>query len=160
LLAERLTHIRPFTSFFCLFECEPSSSEPPNNTAAAAGNYTDSPDEESGSFDCVLCGDETIRGSRIRVGRNTFVSLCGNTVVDMREMTQQQSTGPFHFIIVRLCGDVRMFVPRGAAVTLRRISLCGSKDIDIADDNEANRHNTPGIKVTVVTLCGDVRIQN
>lgn len=113
------------------------------------------------SLDCVLCGDETIRGSRIRVGRNTFVSLCGDTKIDMRELPPQHAN--FHFIIVRLCGNIKMYVPRGTNVTLRRFTLCGSRDIDLDDENDPELNNSsspPNVKITYVTLCGDVRVTN
>ena len=95
------------------------------------------------------------------MGLNTFVSICGNTTIDMRDL-QLPLPENYHFVIVPLlCGNVKMLVPRGTNLSLRRFSLCGSKNIDIDDDVEMNNQSSaPTVKVTVVTLCGDIRVVN
>lgn len=118
------------------------------------------------SCDCILCGDTRIRGSRIKVGRNTFVSLCGDTMIDMRETRQSETSSPpkYHFVVVCLCGNVKLYVPRGTRFTLRRISLCGNRIIEIDDEEDGNVEEggsqPPAVKLTLVTLCGDVRVEN
>ena len=116
----------------------------------------------SSSVDCVICGDTRVVGSRIRVGRNTFVSLCGDTVIDLRETAMSTThSNEFYFIVVRLCGDVRLWVPRGTQVTVRRFSLCGEWHVDVDEDNDAEAAATaPTVKLTLVMLCGNVRVEN
>jgi len=79
----------------------------------------------------------------------------------MRDL-QPPSPANYHFVIIPvLCGNVKMFVPRGTSLTLRRFSVCGSKNIDIDEDLEMNNQSlAPTVKVTVVTLCGDIRVMN
>ena len=86
---------------------EPKPARPPAN-----GTVMDS------GFDCLLCGD--VRVKRIRPGSNVFLSLCGDVFMDMRE-EDYPAGSTFNIFILRLCGNVRMIVPRGTQVRARRL---------------------------------------
>jgi len=57
-----------------------------------------------------------------------------------------------------LCGDVRVIVPRGVKIVVRRILLCGDKDVDI--DESALTDTSPTVSIFALLLCGDVRVTN
>lgn len=105
--------------------------------------------------DCLLVGNNKIR--RLRPGRcrNNFISLCGNTVVDIREQNYPPGT-KLRVFVLSLCVDIKVYVPRGTTVVVRRLMLCGDKDIDVEPDDSVEPR--PRLVLTIVTLCGNVRV--
>jgi len=121
-------------------------------------------------FDILICGDVRLTGRRIvrrGGGCSTFVRLCGNVTVDLRGAPQLLQPQPkkLRFFIVALCGDVKFIVPRGMDIVVRRIALCGDKDIDIDDEALTNNVGSmtlspPTVIVTIIELCGSLRVKN
>ena len=60
--------------------------------------------------------------------------------------------------MVNLCGDAKFLVPKGASVILRRIALCGNRTIETDEVPLESSSDAIVVKVTIVQLCGDVRI--
>lgn len=108
-------------------------------------------------FDINLIGDTRIRARHIDADRNISIKLCGDTKIDLRE-SQLQPNSTLSFFIVALCGDVKIFVPRGTDVTLRRISLCGDKVIDI--DESSLNESSPSVTATIIIPLGNVKVTN
>ena len=109
--------------------------------------------------DFLLCGDARVRGPRaVRPGTNSYISLFGDTEIDMRESEFPPNT-KVKFLIVKLCGDVKIYVPRGTPVTVRRVALCGDKRIDVEEENEMD-DSAPRLTVRIVMLCGSLVVKN
>jgi len=130
--------------------------------------------------DCLLCGDTKIRS--VHSGSNYYVSLCGNATIDLRE-SRLPPASHIKIVIVRLCGDTRVYVPKGTRVSIRRILLCGDKDVRLEEDDEdyveedvvvdPENQSTEGganatapsppashahITLIVTMLCGNIRV--
>jgi len=106
----------------------------------------------------VLCGDAESRGRSIHPGGNCFVSVCGHSVIDMTG-TPMKPGDTFSFTVVRLCGDVNICLPRGIPITLRRVLLCGDRVITGDDSGVDEKSSGVIVKITLVTLCGNVRVE-
>lgn len=106
------------------------------------------------SFDILCCGDDTRQGVRVRPGRNFVIKLCGNANIVLPK--DPPAGSHYKFIIMNLCGDTRFLVPKGAMVVLRRIALCGNRSIE--PENEEISASSIRITVTIIQLCGDVRM--
>jgi hypothetical protein len=104
-------------------------------------------------FDCLLCGDENVRN--LQTGSSVFLSLYGDIHVDMRD-SQYPPGSTFKLFVLRLCGNIRMIVPRGTRVTIRRVQLCGSRDVHVRDQ-EVYEFAPPSIVINVLMLCGDIK---
>jgi hypothetical protein len=148
-------------------------------------------DANDGGCDCMLCGDTTIR--RLRSGGtmiNCFMSLCGNTYMDLRDtitsqtssmseppasespqQQPQQQQQVYNIIMIRLCGDTRIIVPPGTIVRARRIMLCGNRDIHIEPcDNDVDNVESPAaaqqrpppakLTVNILMLCGNLIVRS
>ena len=111
--------------------------------------------QEGSEVDCNLCGDTRIRGRRVFTRWNVFVSLCGNTMVDFRDSNLPEGSS-LSLIIVRLCGDVKLYVQRGTQVKVCRVLLCGDKDID----EDGQLESSIKISVYILGLCGSVIVSN
>eukprot|EP00978_Attheya_sp_CCMP212_P014896 scaffold38243_cov51-Attheya_sp.AAC.1 len=111
----------------------------------------------SHTFDLIICGDQKISGRRIRPGRNIFLSLFGNTKIDMKESEFPPGT-KLKFIIVKLCGDVKLVAPPGTIVNVCRISLCGDKDINVNESPQTDA--SPTITITMIAPIGSIRVCN
>ena len=110
--------------------------------------------KESVGFDIVGCGDDVISGIRIKPGRTHFaIKLCGNTHILLPKCPPVSSH--YKFVMINLCGDSRVCVPKNTHVILRRISLCGNRSADIDDE-----HDTTSVTLTILQLCGDVHIMH
>lgn len=80
--------------------------------------------------------------------------------MDLRD-TDYPPGSTFNVFVLRLCGNVRMIVPRGTQVTARRLLLCGNRDIYVRDlDEEEYDSAPPSIKVNVLMLCGDFKVRS
>jgi len=106
-------------------------------------------------FDILCCGDDTRSGIRVRPGTNFVIKLCGNTNIKLPE--DPPLGAHYKFIIMNLCGDAKFLISKGAKIVLRRASLCGNRTIE-TDEKSNNISNAITVKVTIVQLCGDVRI--
>ena len=111
------------------------------------------PKDETG-FDILCCGDDTRTGVRVRPGKNFVIKLCGNAHIILPQ--DPPSGSHYKFIIMNLCGDTRFLVPKGATLVLRRIALCGNRTIE--PENEEISEAAIRVTVTVIQLCGDVRV--
>lgn len=112
-----------------------------------------------GGFDMALCGDDKRMGTRVRPGCNVTVKMCGNSHIVLPK--DPPAGAHYKFVMVNLCGDARVFVPKETKVILRRISLCGNRTIDVEDEvNVDSSADHTRVTVTIVQLCGDVRIMN
>ncbi|KAL3902297.1 MAG: hypothetical protein SGILL_010873 [Bacillariaceae sp.] len=97
----------------------PQLPKPPTSTNYNTyNNSTNTTTVQDSGFDCLLCGDVKVK--RIRPGANVFLSLCGDVYIDMREEDYPPGS-TFNIHILRLCGNVRMIVPRGTLVRARRL---------------------------------------
>lgn len=108
-------------------------------------------------FDILCCGDDTRKGIRVRPGTNFVIKLCGNSNIILPE--NPPSGAHYKFIMMNLCGDTRFLVSKGANVVLRRIALCGNLMVD-TEESEEIEADAITVKVTIIQLCGDVRITN
>merc|ERR1712151_303328 len=61
--------------------------------------------------------------------------------------------------ILRFCGNVDVLVPRGTHVVVRRMLLCGNRDI-VLDDDETLLRPKSRLTLTILSLCGNVRVRN
>jgi hypothetical protein len=147
-----------------------------------SGDDNDDAFHEEGGFDCLLCGDTTIY--RLNPGRNKtnlFMSLCGNSYMDLRHsisMTSSQNKDSvlendhhpvteqeqeqqlvYNITSVRLCGDIRMLVPPGTIIRVRRVLLCGNRDIRIDDVDEATIRAAK-VTVNILILCGNIIVRS
>ena len=135
-------------------DTDPTMRQPPQARPSASSDRTGGV-----SLECLVCGDSHLRG--IRPGCNLFVSLCGKTVIDLRGQEGVVPPGShFRVVVVRLCGDVHLYVPRGTQVDMCRISMCGNKNIRNEDAESSSPTSPLSIKLTVVMLCGDIRVLN
>jgi hypothetical protein len=107
-------------------------------------------------FDLMCCGDDTKKGIRVQPGTNFAIKLCGNTNVILPE--DPPAGAHYKFIVINLCGDAKFLVPSGTKVVLRRISLCGNRTIDTEEENDAA--SPIDVTVTILQLCGDVKVIN
>ena len=122
------------------------------------------------ALDVQLCGDDRFGsrfGRQVRPGWNVGVRLCGNTYLTLPAHSPPGSH--YKFVRVNLCGDTRVYCPRGTLVTLRRVSLCGNRRVDVDESDGFNNHepaassperDATSVTVTVVQLCGDIHILN
>lgn len=120
-------------------------------------------DTSTTTCDMFLCGNTRIRGRRIRPGRNISVSLCGDTILDLHNATTLTPGFRATFVLLKLCGDCRVYVPRNVIVNVRRCALCGDRDIDMDEhDDEENGGQQQRACITIISLslCGDVRVSN
>jgi hypothetical protein len=108
-------------------------------------------------FDILFCGDDTRKGIRVRPGTNFVIKLCGNSNIILPE--NPPAGAHYKFIMMNLCGDARFLVSKGANVILRRIALCGNRMVDAEESGEIEA-DAITLKVTIIQLCGDVRITN
>jgi hypothetical protein len=108
-------------------------------------------------FDCMVCGDTKVR--RINPGCNFFMSICGNTYIDIRDSHFAPGTKVKIFTL-RLCGDARILVPRGTQVVVRRFLLCGNRDIHVDRATEDSAEPLPRISITIISLCGDAQVSS
>jgi hypothetical protein len=106
-------------------------------------------------FDILCCGDDTRKGMRVRPGTNFVMKLCGNTNIILPENPPEGAH--YRFIMMNLCGDARFLVSKGAKVILRRIALCGNRTVE-TDEVEETASSPITVKVTIIQLCGDVKI--
>ena len=122
-------------------------------------------------FDFQLCGDDRFGsryGRQVRPGLNFGLKLCGNTSVTIpitnpssersNNEAELATVAHYKFVRVNLCGKTTVYCPRGTHVTLRRISLCGNRRINV--DEGGLPHPCTKVTVTVVQLCGDVHVLN
>ena len=130
----------------------PSTSAP---STSAQQHYLEPKHEELG-FDILCCGDDTRKGVRVRPGTNYAIKLCGNTNIILPETPPPGAH--YKFIMVNFCGDAKFLVPKGASVILRRIALCGNRTIETDEVPLESSSDAIVVKVTIVQLCGDVRI--
>lgn len=109
-------------------------------------------------FDILCCGDDTRKGVRVHPGTNFAIKLCGNTNITLPD--KPPAGAQYKFIMMNLCGDARFLVPKGTKVVLRRIALCGSRTIETEDEVTYSTPDAVVVKVTIVQLCGDVKVSN
>ena len=113
--------------------------------------------KESVGFDIVGCGDDVRSGIRIKPGRTHFaIKLCGNTHILLPK--DPPISSHYKFVMINLCGDARVCVPKNTNVILRRISLCGNRSADIDDENDTT--SATSVTLTILQLCGDVHIMH
>jgi len=83
--------------------------------------------------------------------------------MDLRDSSYPGGSS-FNIWVGRLCGDVRMLVPRGTKVTIRRILLCGNRDILVREPEEGDETVTSTdpllVTINVLMLCGDVKVRS
>jgi hypothetical protein len=127
-----------------------SSAPPPPLTEA---------DYDEGCDCILLCGDTRVR--RLHRGFSPFCSLCGNTYIDVRN-SRFAPGSHYSVFILKLCGDARVTVPRGTRVRVRRLLLCGSRDVHVEDAEVAVAAGPPPprLTITIVSLCGDARVRS
>ena len=147
----------------------PSGGDIPPPGVAANDNY-DEGRRCPCALDIQLCGDDRFGsrfGRQIRPGWNVGVRLCGNSYLTVPAHSPPGSH--YKFVRVNLCGDTRVYCPRGTLVTLRRVSLCGNRRVDVDESDGYNNNNeattSPGrdatsVTLTVVQLCGDIHVLN
>ena len=80
-------------------------------------------DHRDSGCDCVLCGDTRTR--RISPGFNMYVSLCGDTHIDIHD-SEFPVGSKLTLLVIRLCGNMNLCVPPGTHVVVRRLLLCGN----------------------------------
>ena len=119
--------------------------------------------KEKTGFDILCCGDDMKTGVRVKPGTNLAIKLCGNTHIILPERPPQGAH--YKFIMINLCGDAKVCVPKNTTVTMRRIALCGNRSIDVDDDENvetstATATSTIKVTITIVQLCGDVHIMH
>lgn len=135
---------------------EASAPPAPFTPPTDAGNRSNK--KKANALDVMLCGDVRIRGRRIHPGTNTFLSLCGDTTIDIRE-SELPPGAHIRFIIVKLCGDAKIIVPKGTNISVTRISLCGDKDINLDETNESG-YAPSSISATIIAPLGSVKVMN
>jgi predicted membrane protein len=86
-----------------------------------------------------------------------FLCLCGDATIDISN-AKLPPRKKVSYKVIMLCGDVEIIVPKGVAVQVRRISLCGDKTINI-DENALNE-SSPRVTATIIVPCGDVKVTN
>ena len=92
----------------------------------------------------------------LKPGRNVFVSLCGETFIDIRHKVYPAGT-EIRVVVLSLCGSVTLLVPIGTNVTVRRIMLCGERDVDVEETTDPQ---APRLWLRVTMLCGDVKVRS
>jgi hypothetical protein len=107
----------------------------------------------------MLCGDAKLR--KLKPGGNdVFANLCGDVYIDIRNTGDYPSGITFSIYVIRMCGDLRMLVPKGTQITSRRIVLCGNKDIHVPNQEvDTGVTFPPHVKINVLMLCGDIKIR-
>ena len=148
-----------------------TTSVPPTTTASSTtvnNNSTSSHNHNSDrGCEAVLCGDTRLR--RISPGFNLFISLCGNTDIDIHDASFSPEHSKLKIINLRLCGNTNLLVPPGTRVVVRRLLLCGNRDIFVEDadqnDDDPERQGTAGtvaprITLTIFSLCGDICVRS
>ena len=111
-------------------------------------------DNSGCGLDLQLCGDHIETGRNVKPGNNVAIKLCGSTHVVLPKYPPIGAH--YRFIMVNLCGDARVFVPKGTQVTICRVSLCGNRVLEY--DERTNDEQPPQVTVTVVQLCGNIHI--
>ena len=144
----------------------PTGSEPSPSSAPPQETVTPTPTRGGNSSlvecECLFCGDTRIR--RVVPGNNYYLSLCGDTHIDMRICTLPPGSHVKLFVM-RVCGDTRVLVPKQTRVSVRRILLCGDKDVQLEEEpNEEaalpHHEQLPRVTIYVVMLCGSIRVRS
>jgi hypothetical protein len=115
-----------------------------------------------GSFELLLCGSSTMH--RLPPGHHVSVSLIGHTNIDIRDSPFTASSATVNVWIIRLIGSVRVLVRPGTQVVVRRLLLCGNRNVQVdpAEQDDNNNTNTapPRIVLTILSLCGNIRVRS
>lgn len=114
--------------------------------------------EDKNTFDITLFGSVRVRDRHIRPGRSTVIMLCGEAEIDIHD-AQFPPNCNRSFLICMLCGDVKVSVPRGVAVSLRRFLICGEKDIDI-DETAVDDESSSKVTITLICPVGGIHVSN
>jgi hypothetical protein len=146
------------------FAAQQSPNHPPTSSPPLTPNPTTPRSGEAGaawSFELLLCGDSTLH--RLPPGHNVSISLLSNTTIDIRD--SPPLTAPVNVWILRLIGNVRMLVRPGTEVVVRRLLLCGNRDVQVepAEQDDDNTNTTvppPRITLNILSLCGNVRVRS
>ena len=110
------------------------------------------PPVKTRNFSITLCGDIRMRGPIASC--NTFITLFGNHQLDLSGLQLPPSVKIW---IIKICGDVKLIVPPGTAVSVNSILLCGDRDVD----TDVPTENGPHVKLTFIApLCGSLKVTN
>mmetsp|Transcript_13831 Transcript_13831/g.21075 ORF Transcript_13831/g.21075 Transcript_13831/m.21075 type:complete len:152 (+) Transcript_13831:21-476(+) len=109
---------------------------------------------KSRNWDLMLCGDS--KRQPVRPGCHVSVKLCGSSVFKLPYDLPAGSH--YRFVTVNLCGDAILVVPPNTNVSLTQVALCADREDTVKDDVAVT--DGPEVKVTIVQLCGRVRVIN
>jgi hypothetical protein len=73
---------------------------------------------------------------------------------------QSTSSNKFSLWILRLCGNVNLYVPPGTTITVRRIQLCGNKEVHVPEADPGAPVLFPQVIINILTLCGDIKVRS